>query len=263
MNKRIIIATVLLVAAGLQAAWAQGIRVWQNGRSVYYELGSVDSIAFDDRNVINGHEWVDLGLPSGTLWATCNIGANAPEKYGSYFAWGETSTKRDYSSFYYKYWQIGYYKGYTKYCRRSDQGSEGYHDTLTELEPEDDAATVRWGELWQMPSLEQMVELLDKDYTTVIGTTLNGYNGSMITSNINGRSLFLPATGSRQGEDSEYTSEVCLYWSRSLAPSSSDASYLCIDESFGPWDDDWFWDYGDDFFFIDRSDGLTVRPVRK
>ena len=73
------------------------------------------------------HEWVDLGLPSGTLWATCNVGANAPEEYGDYFAWGETEPKEVYSWTNYK-WCNGDYNTMTKYCSNSDYGANGFVD---------------------------------------------------------------------------------------------------------------------------------------
>ena len=113
------------------------------------------------------YEYVDLGLPSGTLWATFNLGADAPEGYGDYFAWGETQPKRTYSWSNYKF-----YKGtiwseewggnvylFTKYCCNPLFGYEGFTDTLTTLLPEDDAATVKWGSEWRMPTLEECKEL--------------------------------------------------------------------------------------------------------
>lgn len=94
----------------------------------------------------NEHEWVDLGLPSGTLWATCNVGADTPEGFGDYFAWGETAPKDDYSWETYR-WCNGYFNTMTKYCTN---GSYGTVDNRTELDPEDDAAYVNWGSSWRM-----------------------------------------------------------------------------------------------------------------
>ncbi|MBO4370001.1 MAG: hypothetical protein J5808_01395, partial [Paludibacteraceae bacterium] len=87
---------------------------------------------------LQGHDYVDLGLPSGTLWATCNVGANTPEEYGDYFAWGETTLKSNYEWSTYKY---GTYNQLTKYCYKSDYGKNGFTDTKTTLDAEDDAAT--------------------------------------------------------------------------------------------------------------------------
>ncbi len=132
------------------------------------------------------HEYVDLGLPSGTLWATCNVGANSPEEYGNYFAWGETKPKSDYTWGIYKYCQ-GSPDTMTKYCRSRSYGTV---DNKTELEPSDDAATANWGGGWQMPSREQFNELFNSSYTATTWTTLNGVSGYEITSKSNGNSIF-------------------------------------------------------------------------
>lgn len=95
------------------------------------------------------HEYIDLGLPSGTLWATMNIGASSPEDYGDYFAWGETAPKDVYDWSTYK-WCNGSSNTLTKYCFNSSYGNNGFVDNLTELDPEDDAATVNWGQDWRM-----------------------------------------------------------------------------------------------------------------
>ncbi|MBR6016482.1 MAG: hypothetical protein IK067_05060, partial [Prevotella sp.] len=104
------------------------------------------------QNTINGHEYVDLGLPSGTLWATCNVGAETPEDYGLYFAWGETvgytgdtSDGRLFDWANYK-WCDGSNTTLTKYCNNSEKGKDGFTDDKTVLDPEDDAATANWGE---------------------------------------------------------------------------------------------------------------------
>ena len=124
------------------------------------------------------HEWVDLGLPSGTLWATCNVGANAPEEYGDYFAWGETEPKDCYNWSTYK-WCNGDLWTLTKYCINSNQGYNGFTDGKTELEPEDDAAYVNWGPQWRMPTKEQQDELWTN--CTWTWTTRNGVNGRLVT----------------------------------------------------------------------------------
>lgn len=87
------------------------------------------------------HDWVDLGLPSGTLWATCNVGADTPEGIGDYFAWGETSPKDlyDWKSYQYGNWTFEQFE-ITKYCTDSCYGLDGFVDNLTLLEPKDDAA---------------------------------------------------------------------------------------------------------------------------
>lgn len=91
--KRKMFLAAMLMAIGLQTSQAQFMRVWQNGKADTYDVSMVDSVQFVDAK----YEWVDLGLPSGTLWATFNVGAFSPEEFGDYFAWGETETKDDYS----------------------------------------------------------------------------------------------------------------------------------------------------------------------
>ena len=199
---------------------------------------------------INAHEYVDLGLPSGTLWATCNVGASKPEEYGDYIAWGETEPKSDFSWSTYKY-----FKGtsdamtMTKYCTDSGWGTV---DNKTELEPSDDAATVNWGSGWQMPSLEQCAELFNSNYTTTTWTTLNGKYGRKITSMSNGNSIFLPAAGYRSGPSLNYAGSYGLYWSRSLDTSYNICAYYLYFNSSNIYT----------LNYVDRCYGQSVRPVR-
>lgn len=143
--------------------------------------------------VCNGHEYVDLGLPSGTLWATCNVGANTPEESGDYFAWGETTGYNSGKTYFnwstYK-WCNGSKNTLTKYCYSSEYGKV---DNKVKLESSDDAATVNWGSNWCMPSREQFQEL--RFYANCEWTTLNGIYGHKITSKSNGNSIFIPVTG--------------------------------------------------------------------
>lgn len=193
------------------------------------------------------HAWVDLGLPSGTLWATCNVGAGSPEEYGDYFAWGETEPKENYLWSNYKYCQ-GSGTTITKYCTGSSYGTV---DNKKELEPEDDAATKNWGSDWQMPSTAQQQELIDN--CTCQWTQQNGVNGILVTGR-NGGQIFLPAAGSRwrsgvDGAAGGYGS----YWSSSLSP---DYDYAACRLSFTSS----YWFGGGDYY--SRSDGFSVRPVR-
>ena len=138
-----------------------------------------------------GHEFVDLGLPSGTLWATCNIGANSPEEFGWYFAWGETDPKVNYDWSTYKWSSDGTSKHLTKYTE-----SDGWTGLFTE----DDAAAMNWGTLFQTPWIVHYRELTNDKYTKKEWTTLNGVDGWKITSKINLKSIFLPAAGYKDGE---------------------------------------------------------------
>ena len=169
------------------------------------------------------HEFVDLGLPSGTLWATCNVGANSPEEYGDYFAWAETEPKVYYSLSTYKYCKGNMH---TKYYTTGSYGS--IVDNKTELEAMDDAATVNWGCDWQMPSYEQFEELINSSYTTTTWTTMNGKYGRKITSKSNGNSIFLPAVGYCDEASLDCVGDIGYYWSRSLGTSVSDINSYCL-----------------------------------
>lgn len=194
------------------------------------------------------HEWVDLGLPSGTLWATCNVGASAPEEYGDYFAWGETAPKDYYYWNTYK-WSNGDYTTLTKYCTDSSYGNNGFVDNKTELDPEDDAAYVNWGSSWRMPTKEQQDELRER--CTSEWTQVNGVNGRLFTGP-NGNTLFLPAAGYRWRESLYYAGSWGNYWSRTLY--SSNLHNACgLD--FGSGESVYWTGY-------DRGNGFAVRAVR-
>ena len=192
----------------------------------------------------DNHEWVDLGLPSGTLWATCNVGANSPEEYGDHFAWGETEPKDVYSWETYK-WCYGTSDSMMKYCTNS---SYGFIDDKTELEPEDDAATVNWGEKWRTPTNEQIKELINK--CTWTWTTLNGVNGYLIVGP-NDNTLFLPAAGDCHNEWLYATGTEGYYWSRTIVTNFPNQAYF-ID----------FYSGGERYDAIFRYFGISVRPVR-
>ena len=200
------------------------------------------------------HGYVDLELPSGTLWATCNIGASSPEDYGDYFAWGETTGYKDGKTNFkwatYKYCN-GSQTTMTKYCHKSSYGNEGFTDNKKELDLEDDVAYVNWGVNWRMPSEGQFAELIDTSYTTNTWTTLNGVYGRKITSKSNGNSIFLPAAAYYDYSIFDHEGERGSYWSRTLHKNYAYNAYsLYFDSIFK---------YSDCFF---RYGGLTVRPVR-
>ena len=161
----------------------------------------------------NGHEWVDLGLPSGTKWAICNVGASKPEEYGNYYAWGETTPKDYYDWSTYK-WCNGSKTTLTKYNTSSSYGTV---DNKTVLAATDDAAHVNWGAPWRMPADAAWTELFNNcrlewtdDYN---GTGVAGLIGK---SKINGNSIFLPAAGFRSNDDLYSAGRNGYYWSSSL-----------------------------------------------
>lgn len=164
----------------------------------------------------NGHAYVDLGLPTGTLWATCNVGATTPEGYGNYYAWGETTTKSTYNWSTYRYCN-GSSTTLTKYCSSSTYGNNGFTDNLTTLQLSDDAARANWGGDWRMPTKAEWEEL--KNNTTVTLTTQNGVYGRKFTAS-NGNSLFLPAAGYRYYGSLLNAGSGGYFWSGSLGTDS-------------------------------------------
>ena len=181
------------------------------------------------------HDYVDLGLPSGTLWATCNVGAEKPEDFGYYYAWGETSTKSSYSSQNYK-WYNGSYNSFTKY------------DDFDDLDLSDDAAYVNWGSNWRMPTYDELEELIYSTTTEVV--TQNGVKGLKITSTSNGKSIFLPAAGYMNGSSLAGGGVNGYYWSAS-AYDNGQVTYLRILND------------GASVGNCNRYMGQSVRPVRK
>ena len=230
---------------GLTASTTYYVRAYatNSAGTSYGEQKSFTTQGGGGGGVIAGHEYVDLGLPSGTLWATCNIGASSPEDYGDYFAWGETTTKNKYNWSTYK-WCNGSENTLTKYCTDS---SYGIVDNKTVLEPADDAAHVNWGGSWRMPTHDEMKEL--KDNCAWTWTTQNNVNGYRVTGP-NGKSIFLPAAG--------YCDEMNLisvgsygdYWSSLLIVTAQDhASDLYFRRSYV---------YSGLMY---RYYGISVRPV--
>lgn len=158
--------------------------------------------------ISNNHESVDLGLPSGLKWATCNVGANSPEEYGDYFAWGETEPQASNSYSWDSYrWCNGSRYTMTKYGTDSSFGTV---DNKIVLDLEDDAAHANWGGSWRMPTVEEQDELLIN--CTWIWTAQKGVNGYTVTGP-NGHSIFLPAAGTRSSAPYDGN-----YWSSSLSP---------------------------------------------
>ena len=196
------------------------------------------------------HEYVDLGLPSGTLWATCNVGASTPWDYGDYFAWGEIETKFTYSWTTYKY-ANGASNKLTKYCNKSSQGNNGFTDSRTTLENSDDVAYQKWGSEWCMPTRVQFWELRNNctsEWTT--NYQGKGVAGRIYKSRKNGNTIFFPAAGWKYsngtlGRDVTNGS----YWSSSVY----DANYA------------WRFDLSSDdagTSIINRNYGFSVHPVR-
>lgn len=181
-------------------------------------------------NTLNGHEFVDLGLPSGIFWATCNIGASNPEDAGTYYAWGETDRQESYTFSWDTYKYGDSEESLTKYYSG---------DGKTTLEPEDDAAFKKWKEGWRMPTADEYKELIDhcywEWYSGDVPYDCNGWivykaktaadKGKMCNSNgtgkIKGYSLsdthiFFPVSGRIFDGESEDPDYCCYYWTSSL-----------------------------------------------
>ena len=141
---------------------------------------------------------VDLGLPSGLKWASCNVGATKPEEAGGYYAWGETETKSRYDEDNSKWLGVEY----------SEMQSQGVIDSKGNLTPAYDVATVKWGGTWRMPTRDEINELCNN--CTWQWTTYNGVNGQLVTGP-NGSSIFFPAAGT--GSDHSNNRYYGYYWS--------------------------------------------------
>ncbi len=206
---------------------------------------------------VDGHSYVDLGLPSGTLWATTNVGATSPIGAGYYYAWGEVTPKSTYNWYSYK-WANGSEYSITKYNTVTTSGTL---DNKTELEPADDAATVNWGSNWRIPNKAEWEELCNASNCTWMwqtktnedGSSVNGYK---VTSKTNGNSIFLPAAGHRYNRTEWVGVNIYgYYWGSALGDSYS-PSYEACGECLH-FSDDSRPQYRD----FDRSAGSSVRPV--
>jgi hypothetical protein len=271
-----LMATLLLLGVTFSAHAQYYMNIRQNdGTRLRYAVSSVDSIWFDNGD--DEHECVDLGLK--VKWATCNVGAEKPEDYGDYFAWGDTTTyykpgyaqenpqnhwKEEYIDSYYdeiygyewtsyKYNIGDYDNNFIKYSTEGMMGNLGYNgflDNLTTLVPDDDVAHAKWGGDWRMPTIEDYYELVNN--CDCEWTTQNGVNGLKVTSRKDSSlSIFLPAAGFRHDKNLEDFGSRGHYWLSSL-------------ETRFPMDGKSF-----EFFSNDvggggdlRCYGLSVRPVR-
>lgn len=157
----------------------------------------------------NGHTYVDLGL--SVKWATCNVGADSPEEYGDYFAWGETKPKLFYT--------------------REEEENNTYTDNPEALSSIRDAASVNMGGSWRMPTLKELKELVDK--CTWTWTTLNGVEGYEVKSKKNSNAIFLPAAGYRDGSGLGDAGSYGYYWSSSLTADYSSHAYSLYFNSVG------------------------------
>ena len=230
-------------ACGLDAGTTYYYRAYVKiGDAVCYGSVCQETTFGKSPKIINGHKFVDLGLPSGLLWATCNVGAFTSADQGNFYAWGETTTKDIYlGASYYKY------GSYTKYNST---------DNKTILDKEDDAAYVNWGSPCRMPTGAEFEELLNSDNCTwtwahITTSSESNIYGYKVTSKKNGSSIFLPASGYRNGSNLNYHGSDGYYWSSTLDNSLVGCAYsLYFDSGY----------YGSGYYNY-RCYGRTVRPV--
>ena len=219
----------------------QGGQTDQNG-STENNGGELD----DPADPYNGHMYVDLGL--SVKWATCNVGADSPEDYGDYFAWGEVVPKTYFDWSNYKWVQEGD-DDLIKYFTDEWYGNEVPVDNKTVLEAVDDAASVNMGGAWRMPTITEVEELINGCIWT--WTTLNGVEGYEVKSKTNDNSIFLPAAGGWAEDEHGGLREECLYWCSSLS----------IEGQYGAWSLDAIPFEGITENPISRYYGLSVRGV--
>ncbi len=196
--------------------------------SVFRYSGTPIRPVYDDSGTnpeMSVPEPIDLGL--SVKWASFNLGASKPEEFGDYFAWGETETyyssldpltwkdgKEEYGYFWRSYkWSMGDGSTLTKYCNFSESGYNGFMDSKTVLDPEDDAAHVNLGGNWRMPTDDEWTELREK--CTWTWTSLNGVTGGIVTGP-NGNSIFFPAAGNWFITNFLSVGSGCYFWSSSL-----------------------------------------------
>lgn len=234
----------------------------------------------------NGHDYVDLGLPSGTMWATRNVGADKNSDYGEYYAWGEISTKSvfSFSTCTYMDHNMNNWCGFTKYTiadgkyyyydvKWYDENDKFIGDNKTELDDSDDVVAVKWEGKWKTPTGAQMKELIDECYwvltTDYKGSSVSGfvvykaksqsdkgknsvkYTTASVYDIETDANIFLPMSGCMSGDERYYLGESGLLWSKSLSTDDSSEAKCLYYSSYGS---------------VSRSEetrriGFAIRPV--
>lgn len=219
-------------------------------KEVYYreitDMPTIDGVTVSGKE--GEYSYVDLGLVSGTMWATCNIGASKPADYGDYFVWGETVQKSEVDWSTYK-WCDGTKNFMTKYCAESFYGNE---DGKYVLEAEDDAATANWGSEWRMPTKEEVQELVDGcEWKWVEDFYGSGNNGMLGMSKKNSATIFLPAAG--YPAKANKVGIIGHYWSSSVSIAESNYAHII----------DFNADQDAICIINQRATPMSVRPVLK
>lgn len=278
--KKFFVAFAMIMASMITMAQSQFYVILKDGTGTSFPEAVVDSLTFEDSNgakiygfedfansiaqlrkevdslkgVVSrltiavdnseafSHEYVDLGLPSGTLWATCNLGAKKSSEYGFYMCWGETDQKSNYSI-------TG---GKWNSADLATLKSEGVIDMYHNLTDKYDAATVLWGDDWRMPTTDEFEELLN--YCAAQWSEVDGVNGIIFTSTTNSKSIFLPCSGMIRDNVETMIGTRAYYIGATATENSSSNLYLAqgeageLDVRTGA---------------MSRSHGRTIRAVRK
>lgn len=273
--KKLLLSFAAIMASVVLMAQSQFYVIMKDGSGASFPEATVDSLTFNDDNGAtiyglkdlansiaqlknevaelkklianqsgNGsesnHEYVDLGLPSGTLWSTCNIGSETPYDFGLYFRWGEPDTKSSKEVF----TRTG---GLWNGKSNGELSSEGVIDEYHNLTAKYDAATVLWGKDWKTPNEDEFKELVR--YCTAQWTRLNMRDGYLFTSTINSQTIFLPCSGLILNKEELYVDTRGYYIGATTTGGTSTNLYLSQD--------------GVSVGSMSRSHGRTIRPVRK
>lgn len=250
--KRIIVVAILIISPILASAQASGGQIKRNtpkqDRSPVKKV--TNAIGYGYTGKENGHEYVDLGL--SVKWATCNVGAKTPSGWGKYFAWGEIETKSDYS--------------WNTYFDSKDSSGKTFHtyfwgaggSGLQSISPNSghDVAREKWGGMWRMPTKEELNELLSK--CKWVFTKLNKIDGYKVTGP-NGKSIFLPCSGSYSGTELNNQGSFGTYWSSSMSYHINHGQKWYKENAAAALN--FYWRYNNTGDGCSRQEGCPVRPV--
>lgn len=223
MKTLVVTLGVLLASVSGLMAQSKMLVNLKSGTTVEYPVSYIESVTWEISEQSeeqpgdhqgDQHEYVDLGLPSGLKWATCNVGASSPEEYGDYYAWGEIETKDKYSKDNYIYRHVG---------TDSDGFENEIWDDLGDISGTDnDVVHQKWGGSWRMPTRSEFMEL-ENNCTWTWGTR-NNVNGYKVTGS-NGNWIFFPAAGFRDSTIHYFDGSYGDYWSSTPRPSQPSQAY--------------------------------------
>lgn len=211
--KRFIALSLFILAAVSASAQVYYLNVYgKNGNRTRFVIDDLDSVSLSfEKAPIEGLRYVDLGLPSGMLWADRNVGATSPFEAGDYFAWGETQPKEKYTNASYKFYQKDESKDFYKITKYNFYSEFGAVDCKYRLDMEDDAARANWGSDWRMPTAEEMEELVEYcDWQWLMDTVRLHFIGYKVTGP-NGNSIYLPIGQCRYDEEGYVISDGDSY----------------------------------------------------